>query len=81
MFNFALKENHFLFGDKVYNQIDGVAMGSPLGPVMANIFMSHLENRALHTYNGPLPTLYRRYADDTSVYLTAKTIWKAFLSI
>ena len=39
MLSFTLKQNHFLFDDKVYNQVDGVAMGSPLRPVMANIFL------------------------------------------
>ena len=39
MFHFALKENHFLLADKIYNQIDGVAMGSSLCPVMAYIYL------------------------------------------
>ena len=37
---FATSQTHFLFNGKFYNQIDGVAMGSPLAPVLANIFMS-----------------------------------------
>ena len=32
-----------MFDGKFYAQIDGVAMGSPLGPVSANIFMCHFE--------------------------------------
>lgn len=65
MFHFTLKQNHFLFDNKVYDQVDGVAMGSPLGPIMANIFMNHLETSALQTYTGALPLLYKRYVDDT----------------
>ena len=65
MLSFTLKQNHFLFDGKVYNQVDGVAMSSPLGPVMANIFMCELERKALEQYNGTLPSLYRRYVDDT----------------
>ena len=33
------KEMHFSFNDVIYRQVDGVAMGSPLGPVLANTFM------------------------------------------
>ena len=43
LLSFAVKENHFLFNGVLYNQIDGVAMGSPLGPSLANIFMCTLE--------------------------------------
>ena len=36
---FATSQTHFIFNSKFYNQIDGVAKGSPLAPVLANIFM------------------------------------------
>ena len=32
-----------MFNNKFYIQVDGVAMGSSLGPVLANIFLSHHE--------------------------------------
>ena len=38
-------------------------MGSPLGPLMANVFMCHLEEKL--TRDGLMPHLYRRYVDDT----------------
>ena len=38
------KEMHFSFDGKLYKQVDGVCMGSPLGPVLANVFMVHLES-------------------------------------
>ena len=37
LLEFATKKSHFLFDGKYYNQIDGVAMGSPLGLVLANM--------------------------------------------
>ena len=36
---FATKKSHFVFDGDYYDQIDGDAVGSPLGPVLANIFM------------------------------------------
>ena len=47
LLGFADKENHFVFNGQLFDQIDGVAMGSPLGSSIANIFMSHLEKRHL----------------------------------
>ena len=52
LLNHCVKQNHFAFNDNIYDQIDGVAMGSPLGPILANIFMSHLESTALHKFHG-----------------------------
>ena len=42
LFLFATSPTHFIFNGKFYNQIDGVAMESPLAPVLANIFMGFL---------------------------------------
>ena len=54
----------------MYKQIDGMAMGSPLGPLFANIFLSHYESQWLS--DSPVkPILYRRYVDDTLWLLPA----------
>ena len=39
----AATEVEFSFVDSMYRQTDGVAMGSPLGPVLTNIFMGFCE--------------------------------------
>ena len=39
LFLFATSQTHIIFNGKFYNQIDGVAMGSPLAPILANIFL------------------------------------------
>ena len=44
LLNIATKESFFLFNNKYYKQVDGVAMGSPLGPALANIFMCSFES-------------------------------------
>lgn len=37
----CLDGNFFLYQGKYYLQLDGVAMGSPLAPVLANIWMEN----------------------------------------
>ena len=64
LFLFATSQTHFIFNSKFYNQIDGVAMGSPLAPVLANIFMGFHESKWLNEYNLNKPKFYLRYVDD-----------------
>ena len=39
----ATKESYFIFTGLLYKQIDGLAMGSPLGTSLANPFLSYHE--------------------------------------
>lgn len=50
---------------ELYEQTNGVAMGSPLGPLLANVFMCHIENQV--EQKNMIPSFYRRYVDDTLV--------------
>ena len=62
----AMYESFFIFDQKYYKDCDGVAMGSPLQPTLANVFMCHFENIWLE--NCPTqfkPVVYRRYVDNT----------------
>ena len=43
-FSMATYQSHFLFNGKVFDQLDGVAVGSPLAPVLASLFLGHHEN-------------------------------------
>ena len=47
MLSLTLKESIILFDNKYYNQIDGVAMGSPLGLTLASIFLCYHESNCL----------------------------------
>ena len=68
----ATKESFFMFNNKFYKQIDGVAMGSPLGPALANIFMCSFENKWLKDCPHSLkPVFYRRYVDDIFVLFSS----------
>ena len=58
LFHFATLQTHFLFNGKFYNQIDGVVMGSPFAPVLADIFMGFYESEWLNEYNLNKPKFY-----------------------
>ena len=45
MFRFATSQTHFCFDGNTLNQVDRVVMGSPLGPALANLFMSYNEQK------------------------------------
>ena len=64
LFLFATSETHFLFNGSYFDQIDGVSMGSPLAPVLANLFMSHHERTWLSNFKDSTVLFYRRYVDD-----------------
>ena len=62
----ATSEAVFTFDDKLYSQIDGVSMGSCLGPSYANAFLCYHEKRWLDDCPVEFkPLYYRRYIDDT----------------
>ena len=64
----STKGTVFFFNDHYYRQKDGVAMGSPLGPALANAFLAHHETIWLEEC--PLsyaPIFFARYVDDIFV--------------
>ena len=64
LFEFATSGTYFLFQGAFYDQIDDVAMGSSLCPVLANLCMSYYEAMWLNTFHECEMILYRRYIDD-----------------
>ena len=61
----ATKSSCFLFNGTYYSQVDGVAMGSPLGPTLANLFLAYHEEKWLNDCPVQFkPVYYRRYVDD-----------------
>ena len=73
----ATKDQLFTFNDQLYEQIDGVAMGSPLGPLLANAFMCSIEETLER--DGKMPTYYKRFVDDTLTIMPNKTSAGNFL--
>lgn len=59
----ATKDQLFQFDSILNEQVDGVIMGSPLGPLMANTFMRPIEKKLEREIK--LPPFYREYVDNT----------------
>ena len=67
----------FSFGDVMYKQTDGVAMGLPLGPALANVFVGYCESRMDKV---KWPQLYVRFLDDSFTYFESRRDSEAFLT-
>ena len=67
LLSLATKDVTFLCNDRYFVQIDGVAMGSPLAPILADLFMIHFEETYLsHWLDSSILASYR-YVDDTFI--------------
>ena len=79
LLNIATKDQLFQFEGTLYEQFDGVAMGSPLGPLIANVFMCSIEEQL--DLNGKMPEFYRRYVDDTLTIMPSVNAASNFLQV
>ena len=50
LFIFCTSKNNFIFNGIIYDQTDGISMGSPLAPSLANLFMGYNEKLWLNNY-------------------------------
>ena len=79
LLSLATKESYFIFNGLVFKQIDGVAMGSPLGPSLVNAFLSyHEKNRLNNSPEGFKPVFYQRYVDDIFILFKSNHPLKYF---
>ena len=60
----VLTLNCFSLADNHYKQVNGVAMGTKMGPSYANLFVGYIENQFFNQFNGTKPEPYGRYIDD-----------------
>ncbi|MCP3661020.1 MAG: hypothetical protein GY696_00765 [Gammaproteobacteria bacterium] len=75
LFEFSTSYCNFQFAGQNFDQVDGLAMGNPLAPPLAHLFMVKIEKSALnrgiqgdHHFHF-LPLWWRRYVDDIIVKL------------
>ena len=49
----GLHNTYFSFQNNFYEQVDDVAMGSPVSPIAANLYMEYFEKKALCSASTP----------------------------
>ncbi len=59
MLELCLSNTVFEFRGQVYQHISGVPMGSPVSPLVAEIFMAHFEKEIIETSPVPVPEYFR----------------------
>ena len=78
----ATKESYFLFDGKLYQQVDGVSLGSPLGSTPANVFLCHSKDIWLRNFSLECkPSYYKRYVDDMFVLFESETQVESFKNL
>ena len=63
----CLKTTYFVYDEKFYIQREGAAMGSPVSPIIANLFMENFEEKAISSFHTPpalLGKIRRRHNGD-----------------
>ncbi len=69
-----VSQHHLLkYDEDCYAQIEGVAMGSPVSPIVCNLFMERFEVKTLDSYSDPL-WFWGRYVDDGVAVIKTSTI-------
>ena len=76
-------ESIFIYKNEVYQQCDGVAMGSPLAPLLADWFVTKIENNIMSNrkYESYQPSHYRRYVDDIFAVFPNETARDNFFKV
>ena len=60
----CLEQNYFEFNNDFYTSNEGLIMGNPLSPLLAEIFMNFLENKISQHSNFKYFLYWYRYIDD-----------------
>ena len=70
LLEFCLSSTYFTFQDKYYELVERAAMGSPISPIVANLYMEEFEMRAINT-SPQSPLMWKRLVDDTFAVIKA----------
>ena len=73
LLEFCLKTTYFQFQGRFFEQLQGAAIGSPITPIVAKLYMEEFEIRAINTAEHP-PRIWMGYVDD--IFVVIKTSYK-----
>ena len=73
LLEFCLGSTYFTFKGRFYEQQEGAAMGSPISPIVANLYMEDMETKAIQSAQNP-PSFWRRFVDDTLTTIKSSQI-------
>ncbi|XP_023217921.1 uncharacterized protein LOC111620258 [Centruroides sculpturatus] len=71
-------QSFFIFQGKVYKQLRGVPMGSPMSGLLCELVLKKLESMTLISYNEYI-IMYKRYVDDVLIIWKNDAMIKRFL--
>ncbi|TWW81402.1 hypothetical protein D4764_01G0012170 [Takifugu flavidus] len=74
MLDLCLNTTYFQYREGFYRQKHGCAMGSPVSPIVANLYMEKVESQALTSFTGTAPSHWFRYVDDTWVKIQTQEL-------
>ena len=81
-FNIISNSWCFVFNNVYYQQVDGVDMGSPMGPTLVNLFLVYSESKRLAKCPVQFkPKYYHRYVDHIILMFKRKDHVKKFFKL
>ncbi|CAF4737506.1 unnamed protein product [Rotaria magnacalcarata] len=81
LLDISTKDSLFIFNEKLYCQTKGIAMGSPLGPLLADIYINYLESKLKRRLEENGVLYWKRFVDDCFVLVNENTDIKKLLDI
>ena len=72
LLKFICENNYFIFGSKTYRQTEGIAMGTSVAPVLANLLLGHTTDRIITSTITDI-FYYGRFIDDGLLMLENTT--------
>ena len=69
---YSTSEAHFIFNNEIYDQIDGISMGSPVALILATLFIGCHGKYWIEKAEVVKPTFCKRYVDDIFAMFESK---------